>query len=162
MYTVDTVYILLYDGGTKEMIDMYAINATSARNEWSTVVDRVIRKKPQFIKRTRDYMLLADVEFLENILSAYKFSAVSYKEDNGSVTLSLNELDIAENAETENAAKIKLAEAIMEYADDFYNEFEYWSSAQNRKPHIPYVFKALIQNDIHKLAEQIKCQSGKN
>ncbi len=144
------------------MIDMLAINATSVRNEWSLVVDRVIRKKPQFIKRTRDYMLLADVKFLENILSAYEFTAAFYKEEDGSVTLSLNELDLAENAETEAAAKAKLAKAIMEYAEDFYNEFEYWSSAPNRKGHIPYVFKALIQNDTQKLEEKIKCQSGKN
>lgn len=144
------------------MIDMLAMNATSVRNEWSLVVDEVIRKKPKFIKRTRDYMLLADVRFLENILSAYEFSAVSYKEDDGSVTLSLNEIDLAENAETEDAARIKLAETLMEYAEDFYNEFDYWSSAPNRKAHIPYVFKAIIQNDTHKLAEQIKCQSGKN
>jgi hypothetical protein len=143
------------------MIDMLAMNATSVRNEWSIVVDRVIRKKPQFIKRTRDYMLLADIEFFENILAAYEFSAVSHTEDDGSVTLSLNEMDLAENAETEEAARMKLAEAIMEYAEDFYNEFEYWGSAANRKPHIPYVFKALIQNDTRKLAGQIKCQPGK-
>lgn len=141
---------------------MLAIKATDVRNEWSMVVDGVIRNKPQFIRRTRDYMLLADMSFLENILSAYEFSATTYKEDDGSVTLSLNEIDLAENAETEAAAKAKLAEAIMEYAEDFYNEFEYWSSAPNRKVHIPYVFKALILDDIHKLKEQIKCQSGRN
>jgi antitoxin YefM len=144
------------------MIDMLAINATTVRNEWSTVVDNVVRKKPQFITRTRDQLLLADITFLETILSTYEFTATSYEEEDGSITLSLNELDLAENAETEALAKKNLAEAIMEYAKDFYNEFEYWNSAQNRKAHVPYVFKALIQQNIHTLEELISCQAGKN
>ena len=35
------------------MNDMYVMNATDARREWSLVVDRAVRERPQFIKRTR-------------------------------------------------------------------------------------------------------------
>lgn len=37
-----------------------------------------------------------------------------------------------------------------------------WSSAPNRKKHIPYTFKALIIDDVEKLGESIICQDGKN
>ena len=54
---------------------MYAMNATDVRREWSTVMENAVRKGPQFIKRTRDYMVLADISLLENLLSAYEFTA---------------------------------------------------------------------------------------
>ena len=144
------------------MNEMLVMNATEVRKEWSEVVDRVVREKPQFIKRTRDLMILSDIHFLESLLGAYHFSAKKDIEVDGSVTLSLNEIDLIENGETEAEARRKLAAAIVEYSENFYNEFHYWSSAPNRKPHIPFVFKALILGDVDKIGELIICQDGKS
>ena len=143
------------------MKDMLTLNATDVRKEWSSVVDSVIREKPRFIKRTRDYMLLSNLKTLETLLSAYTFTAKKFVEDNGSVTLSLNEIDLVENGTTENEAKYKLAKSILEYAEDYYNDFSAWSSAPNREPHIPYVLKCLIIDDINKIGDLIKCRVGK-
>ena len=139
---------------------MTTINATQARNEWSSVVDTAIREKPQFIKRTRDKMILADINLFSELLSAYTFNADVYKEKNGSVTLSLNEIDLVENGENEKEAVVKLAASILEYAEDYYNDYPYWSKG-NRAAHKPYVFKALIINDIYKIGGIIKCHHGK-
>jgi len=141
---------------------MFTISATEVRKEWSLVVDNVVRQRPQFIKRTRDYLMLTNLDMMEEVLSAYHFSAEQYKEDDGSITLSLNEIDLIENAPTLEAAKIALAKSILEYAEDFYKDFSYWGSAPNRKSHIPYVLKALILNDPEKIGEQISCHDGKN
>ena len=141
---------------------MLTLNATDVRKEWSTVIDNTIREKPQFIRRTRDYMMLADIEFLEILLESYKFTANKLREKDKSITLVLNEIDLIVNAKTEEEAKTKLAEEILEYAEDFYNEFNVWSIAPNRKAHIPYVFKVLILDDIKKIEELISCQNGKN
>jgi hypothetical protein len=146
----------------KGMNDMIVSNATDVRKDWSVTVDSVIREKPKFIKRTRDYMMLSNLEIIENILSPYSFHADKYVEDDGSVTLSLNEIDLIENAPDEPRAKLALANSILEYAEEFYNEFSYWSSADNRRNHIPYVLKALILNDSKKIGDLIQCQPGKN
>ena len=138
---------------------MLTINATQARNEWSTVVDTAIREKPQFIKRTRDKMILADINLFSELLSAYTFSANVYVEDNGTVTLSLNEIDLIENGENEQEALIKLATSILDYAEDYYADFSYWSRG-NREAHKPYIFKALILNDIKKIGGLIECHRG--
>lgn len=140
---------------------MLAINATDVRNGWSAVVDSVIREKPKFIKRTRDYMFLSDIKVLESLLAAYTLTAEKFIEDDNSVTLSLIEMDLAENGKDDDEAKAKLAKAILDYAEDFYNEFPVWSSAPNRKSHVPYIFKALIANDVHKIGDMIQCQAGK-
>ena len=141
---------------------MFTINATDVRRDWSLVIDDVVRKKPKFIKRTRDYMILSDLNLFENILGVYEFTAQRFTEDNGSVTLSLNEIVLIENAPTESEAKLELAQAILEYAQDYYNEFDLWSAAPNRKSHIPYVLKALIIDNAQKIGDSIQCQPGKN
>jgi hypothetical protein len=96
------------------------------------------------------------------LLSAYKFTANKYIEDDGSVTLGLIELDLAENGKDEQEAIKKIAQAILEYSEDYYNEFDIWSSAPNRKSHIPYVFKSLLLNDIEKIGGLITCRPGKS
>jgi len=144
------------------MNDMLTINATDVRKDWSEVVDKVVREKPQFIKRTRDYLVLSDVNFMELLLNAYHFTAKESIEDDGSVTLSLNEIDLVENGKTEKEAKQALAESILEYSEDFYTNFNYWRTAPNRKVHIPYVFKALILGNAEKIGELITCQNGKS
>ncbi len=141
---------------------MLIMNATDVRKDWSAVIDNVVRIKPQFFKRTRDCLMLTDVRFLLTMLSAYQFTATIYKEEDNTVTISLNEIDLVENAETEELAKQQLAESIMEYAEDYYDDFAYWSSASNRVEHVPYVIKALILNDAQQIGEQIVCQSGKS
>ena len=142
------------------MIDMLAINATDVRKNWSEVSDSVIREKPKFIKKTRDYMILSNMEFMTSLLSGYEFSAKKYVEEDGSITLSLNEIPLVENATTETEAIEVLANSILEYAVDFYSNFNLWASAPNKKSEIPYVFKALILDEISKIGAVIKCQAG--
>lgn len=143
------------------VIEMLAMNATQARNEWSTVVDAAVREKPQFIKRTRDYMILSNLETLEVMLSAYSFHAQTFTEEDGSITISLDELDLAENGADESEARHKLASAMLEYAVEYYKDFAYWARG-NRKAHLPYVFKALILDDVEKIGGLIECHHGES
>lgn len=137
-------------------------SATEVRKEWSSVIDSVVHDKPKFVKRTRDCILLSNIEVIENILEAYHFTAEKFIETDNSITLSLNEIDLIENAETEKEARLKLGKSILEYSNDYYNEFSFWSSAPNRKNHMPYVMKALIIDNAEKIGDSIQCQDGKN
>lgn len=139
---------------------MLARQATEVRKEWSAAIDEVIREKPMFIKRTRDTLILSDLKVLEAMLSAYQFSADRYTENDGSVTLALREIDLAANAACEEEVKKELAQSILEYAEDFYSNFSAWSSAPNRKAHIPYVFKALLIGNPDRLEVKVLCQGG--
>ena len=138
---------------------MKAMNSTQVRSEWSSVVDSVVREKPILIKRTRDRMLLANVGLLSELLEVYTFHATLYDEKDGSVTISLDEIDIVENGKDEQDAKLKLAKSILDYSEDYYNDFTYWSRG-NRKAHTPYIFKALILGDIETIGGLIECRHG--
>ena len=93
--------------------------ATEVRKQWSSVCDDVIRKSPKFIKRTRDNMVLANIDTFIYILDMYRFTAKKYVEDDGSITLSLDQIDLAENGENEEIARQLLGESILEYADEY-------------------------------------------
>ena len=80
------------------MVEMFMENATEVRKEWSQVIDSVVREKPKFIKRTRDKMWLSNLDTMSEILDAYSFTAKKIIESDQTVTLSLNEIDLVENA----------------------------------------------------------------
>ena len=144
------------------MMDMLMEQATNVRKEWSAVCDSVIHEKPKFIKRTRDKMWFSSLETMKNILDIYQFTAQKWIEEDGTVTLSLNEIDLVENGENEDAARFKLAQSILEYSVDYYNNYAVYSQSANRKSHIPYIFKALIIDDAKQIGEILQCQDGKN
>ena len=141
---------------------MLTINATEVRKEWSSVVDGVVRERPVLVKRTRDKLWLSDVQTMSEILNGYLFTAERFVEEDNSITLSLNEIDLIENAATEAQAKIVLAQSIMEYAAEYYEHYAVYSKAPNRRSHIPYVFKALLTDDANLLGESILCRDGEN
>lgn len=90
------------------------------------------------------------------------FTADRFVEPDYSVTISLNEIDIIVNGKNEEDARQQLANSILEYAQEFYDNYSYYSSAPNRNSHIPYVFKVLIDDDVVSLGERIVCRDGKN
>ena len=140
---------------------MQTIHATKARKEWSATLDIVAREKPIIIKRTRDSMFLSDIGVLSLLLEQYVFHANTITENDGSITLSLDEIDLVENASTEKEAVEKMAYSILEYSMDFYSDFSFWARG-NRKAHVPYVFKALILNNASEIGGLIQCRHGEN
>lgn len=144
------------------MMEMLMEQATNVRKEWSAVCDSVIHDRPKFIKRTRDRMWFSNLETMETILEGYTFTAERYVEDDGSITLSLNEIDLIENGKTDKEVRLAMGNSIMEYSIEFYGDYALYSRTPNRKSHIPYIFKALIMDDSEKIGAGIQCRDGKN
>ena len=92
-------------------------------------------------------------------LESLNFTVSFVEEDDSSVTGEIEELDLFANAESKSECMMILLEDMKEYAQDFYREFDLWSSAPNRRKHIPYVLKILSASD-EKLLEAMKCQAG--
>ncbi|MEA4847374.1 MAG: hypothetical protein VB106_09110 [Clostridiaceae bacterium] len=144
------------------MKKLEAINATDVRKDWGSFIDSVVRNKPKFIKRSRDYIFAASTDMLNEMLKEYRLTATIYEEENGTVTAALEEIDIAANGITKEDALNALTSDLQEYAEEYYNEFEYWYSAPNRKTHLPYILKILLQDETEDILSMIKCQAGKS
>ena len=134
---------------------MIAVNATDVRKTFSLFIDRAVREKPVFIRRTRDTLILAKLDFLNALVDNCVFTAERFVESDGSITLSLDQIDVIANAPTEAEAVAELAGDMREYAMDYYDHYSEWSVAPNRKDHLPYVIKLLIANDLLSIGRMI-------
>lgn len=141
---------------------MLALKATDVRKDWGGFIDSVVREKPQLVKRSRDTMMVIDIEMMKSLTTAYRFTANYFREEDDSITLSLNEIDLVVNGTDVEDARTKMALDLKEYADDYYAEFSYWSSSTNRKSQWPYVLSVLLREEnFEELKEIIPCPVGK-
>ena len=118
------------------MMEMHAICSSEVRNGWSGVMDSVIRKRPAFIRRTRDFMMLSSIETISALVADVKYVADEFLE--------------------------ALVQDILEYADEYYAEYQQYYAAPNRKAHLPYIMKALTAKNPEELEEAVLCQPGRN
>ncbi|MDX9871932.1 MAG: hypothetical protein RBT41_05910 [Clostridia bacterium] len=123
------------------------INATDVRKDWGNFIDHVVRFKPSLVKRNRDYLAAISLEHLEALLAPYKLTLEYDQEEDGSFSGSFKEIDIVANAASLEALKTELTKDLIEYAQDYMNEFDLYYGAPNRKPHFPYIMRVLIQKN---------------
>ena len=140
---------------------MQPVKATDVRKNWSSICDDVARNRPVFVKRTRDEMVITSAEDMKNILESLKYHADIYKEEDGTFTAALRELDLVENGPDKESACSALSESILEYAEEYYAEFQLYRNAPNRRSHLPYVMKAIILGDPASIKEELVCRNGK-
>lgn len=140
---------------------MYVLSSTDVRKNWSETLDSVVHERPAYIKRTRDNVALLNMNTLMELLSGYKFTVRKYVEEDGSITLSSDNMDIVVNGVNVESAKRTMAADLKEYAEDYYDHFATWSVAPNRRAHIPYVLKALSLDETT-IMEELVCRNGKN
>ena len=141
---------------------MLTVNATDVRKDWGEFIDSIVREKPKVIKRSRDYIVAMSLPMLREILNLEKMKIIVMQEDDGSFSAVIDELDLTAHAETEEQVVAILADAAIEYANDYYNEFSYWYTAPNRKKHLPYVLAILAREPQDVVKELFVCRVGKN
>ena len=71
------------------------------------------------------------------------FQVTVYTEDDGSITLSMDDMDLVVNAPSKEAAIKALCRDMVEYAEEYRKEFAAYSAAPNRAAHAPLVEEIL-------------------
>lgn len=127
---------------------MQALNATDVRHNFSSFFDTVVREKPQMVRRTRDHLLALSLSQAKVIFDSLRLHAEFFQEEDGSITASLKEIDLVVNADTAQEAIKSLAEDLLEYSLEYYDNFSLYFNAPNRQHHFPYIMQVLIQDDI--------------
>ena len=161
MYTLDKVYTFKYNRGVKGVLNMVSVNATDVRKNWSTYLDNV-RNKPVFIKRTHDFSALMDIKSLKLALSYVPITYSKVTDKDGSIVISSNDMDIISTGKNAKEALSNFTNDLIEYAQEFYDEFEFWSSAPNRAKHIPMILKILTADNSQEVEDMLVCQNGQN
>lgn len=141
---------------------MLIINATDVRKDFGRYIDKIVRSKPIFVKRSRDYFMGISIEMAKELVRDVVFSVDEYIEEDGSVTLSLNEFDIVVNEKNKVAAMDSLIKDLREYALEYYENMEFWASDINRKKQMKKILKVLLISDDKEIKESFVFQVGKN
>ena len=142
-------------------VEQLSRSSSEVRKEWSSTIDATVRLRPQFVQRTHDNITMLNTVMLAELLGSCKLHAALYREPDGSYTASVDEMDVVENGATKDECLDNLLAALKEYAREYYEEFDYWSVAPNRRQHLPYVIKILTTSDAV-LRRDILCHDGKN
>ena len=143
------------------MTDMLIANATDIRKNWSNTCDSVARVRPSFIKRTHDEFVMFSTDNMLQLLDQVKCPVSVYTEEDATFTISCDNIDLAENAASKEEAYVALANAILDYANEYYEKFSLYSKSPNRAEHLPVVTKALLLGDAAKIKEDLLCRSGR-
>jgi hypothetical protein len=139
----------MYDGG-EGVTYMQTVNATEVRKNFSYYIDTVVREKPIAVKRNRDVLLFLSDQMVKDLLHNLTFQAQLTKED-GIIVGTLEGFDIVVYGESEQEVIQKLAEGLLDYAQDYINDFKIFYHAPNRKGHYPYVLKTLLASTIDEI-----------
>lgn len=65
------------------------------------------------------------------------FQVTVYTEDDGSITLSMDDMDLVVNAPSKEASIKTLCRDMVEYAEEYRKEFAVYSAVPNRAAHAP-------------------------
>lgn len=126
------------------------IKFTNARKTFTDIYDSVWhRYLPVIINRHQnEEVLLLRRELQQDILKAYSLRPEILPEEDGSITVALNEVDIAVNGSTMDEAICELIRELKVYAQDYLDRLQLFLNAPNRKGHFSYVLRVLLcEND---------------
>jgi hypothetical protein len=123
---------------------------TDARKEFTSMYNEVFNSyKPVIIKRKQtEEVLVLRTDLQKMLLSNFTLKPEILHEEDGSVTLALDILEIYVNGDTLDKAIIELVQDLKNYAQDFIDRSQLFMNAPNRKSHFPYVLRILLcEND---------------
>lgn len=121
-------------------------NLTEARKELSSLYDAVFNTyKPTIIKRKKtEEILLLRVDLQKMLLTHFSLKPEVIPEDDQSITLALDHLEIYVNGATLEDAVKELISELKYYARDYIERSQLFLHAPNRRAHFPYVLRVIL------------------
>ncbi|MDA8227988.1 MAG: exoribonuclease R [Desulfitobacterium hafniense] len=129
---------------------------TEARNQFSTLYDSVFNTfSPAIVKRKQtEQVAMLRVDLLKMVLAEFTLKPEIITEEDGSITLALDSLELYSNNNTLDLATNDLIEDLKNYAQDYMQRSQLFLNAPNRRSHFPYILRVLLCNndsEIHEL-----------
>ena len=132
------------------------ISATDVRKNWSQFNDDIVREGPRFVRRNRDEWAALSSEHLQAAFDHLPISAIIYYEEDGTITMSLKEIDIVENADSIEDVIDLIADSLIDYAQEYMDSFSKYYNSANRKAHLPFILKVIAQPDYETVKSLIR------
>jgi antitoxin YefM len=130
----------------EEMAMLAEIKFTDARNDFSNLYNEVYNGlKPIIIRRKQaEQVLLMRTDLQKELLEEYRLKPKKLSENDGSITLALDEIELYVNADTIEDAVRELIQDLKIYAQDYIRRPQLFLNAPNRRSHFPYILRVLL------------------
>lgn len=131
-------------------------DSTRVRQNWGSFIDVVVHgSRPIVVKRNRDLFAAISVDLLNEMLEPYALTMVHHREDDHSFTGALQEIDLVGHADSLETLLLVLAHDLIDYAHEYWENFDEYRHAPNRRSHLPHVLRVLLQPDVEHVAALI-------
>lgn len=129
------------------------VKSSDVRSKWAQFVDEVIHNEPKFVQRNeRDIFLSLNLDVASVVLEHLRYKVIlAHDEEANEYIASSDNTWIVESGESEEAAVRAYLTSYIEWAVDYYTEFNLNYNSPNLKPQFPYILKALVLDDVDKL-----------
>ena len=165
LFILDKAYVLfiMYVKDVITLTSERYQNATDVRTHFSQTLDHAVYHRPQFIRRTHNRVVMLGTDMLSSVLPYAVFHLRFIPEEDGSVIAVCDEIeDVIGTGGTEAEAEHSFIEAMQEYAEEYYREYELYSRAPNRKAHLPYILRVLAADSADEIRRTMLCPAGRN
>ena len=134
------------------------LNFTNARNNLSSVYDEAYNDlKPIIIRRNvKEQVIMLRTDLQKLLLSNFSLKPEVLPEEDGSITLALDQVDISINADSLDQAKQEMAKELCLYARDYMERSQLFLNAPNRRPHFPYVLRILLCDNVEEVGQLLE------
>lgn len=95
-------------------------------------------------RKQKEQVLLVRTDLQKVLLEEYKLKPKKIAEDDGSIILALDEIELYVNADTTEKAIEELIQDIKNYAQDYIQRPQLFLNAPNRRSHFPYILRVLL------------------
>jgi predicted RNase H-like HicB family nuclease len=125
-----------------------ALSATEVRANFGQFIDNVVHQKPQVVKRNRDIIVALSQTYLKDALSIYEFTIEFEQDEDGIYVGSIEQIpDILGEGKNIEELRNDLAYQLIDYAQEYYADFERYHNYPNRRDHVNYVFRVLLEDE---------------
>ena len=77
-------------------------------------------------------------------------------EEDGSITLAIDQVDISIKADSLDQAKQEMAKELSLYARDYMERSQLFLNAPNRRSHFPYVLRILLCDNVEEVGQLLE------
>ena len=134
---------------------MIADKSSDVYCNWTEFIDTVIHQSPKFVQHDgQDVFMAINFEYLNVLLESVRYVVeIDYDQEENEYIATMDGFWFVEAGKTKNEAIHKLAEQLVDYAQDYFKELDRHFHAPNLKRQFPQIIKALVTTDIEEIKQ---------
>lgn len=131
---------------------MQVLNANDIINDFGSFVDKIIIEKPLVFKQNQNYVLSMSRELVMSVFADKTFMPLLTEED-GIITATLQGFDFVVQGRSRDEVMTKLTVELIDYTQDYFNDFQIYYYSPNRQKHFPYIVKVLLSDSFKQVED---------